>query len=595
MLEDISRNPLKCDPSHSTMFNSELPLAQQTLNVLATLSYRDRNLTGYLKNLAQGIQNVLETDWAVVTLCWDNSEKILASTVDLDVDSDEIYELHGTLTNTVVKIGCPLTVENFIEDTSQGIGPDGYQAYLGVPLRTSSGTIIGTICTFCQQARKFPPELIHLAELFAERAATAIDNHQLWQQQQQFNETLEAEVVKRTQELRAAQSKLMTINAELEQRVAERTAALTKLNAQLQDSEERLQRIFNASNDAIFVIDPSKDRILEANSQATKLLGYSRSELLETVRISTIHPQEMPQLLAFAESVLEIGQGWTNQLTCLTKSGHVLPAEISAATLEFNERICIVAIVRDISDRKRAEQALAALAEVGELASMIVHEVRNPLTTVMMGLNALHSTQLDERNNMRLALALGEAQRLESLLNEILLYAKPQTLQTTAVNLAQLTRDVVATLQAQPLAQKRSIILKNLPQTILVQGDADKLKQVLINLIGNACEAIDPGNAVTCHLEETLQQVHLRIHNGGDPIPAEILPKLTQPFFTTKNTGTGLGLPIVKRIVEAHQGLFKIESAAGSGTTITVIFNTVPNGEYLDDAEPNTVLHQVNH
>ncbi|MEM9806734.1 MAG: HAMP domain-containing sensor histidine kinase, partial [Cyanobacteria bacterium P01_D01_bin.56] len=223
-----------------------------------------------------------------------------------------------------------------------------------------------------------------------------------------------------------------------------------------------------------------------------------------------------------------------------------------------------------------------------------VHEVRNPLTTVMMGLNALHNTQLDERNTMRLGLALGEAQRLESLLNEILLYAKPQTLQTTSVNLAQLTRDVVATLQAQPLAQNRSIVLKNLPQNILVQGDADKLKQVLINLIGNACEAIDPGNTVTCHLEETLQQVHLRIHNGGTPIPADILPKLTQPFFTTKNTGTGLGLPIVKRIVEAHQGLFKIESTTGNGTTTTVTLNTLPNGKYLDDAEPN-VLHQVNH
>ncbi|MEM6255103.1 MAG: PAS domain S-box protein [Cyanobacteria bacterium P01_D01_bin.156] len=555
------------------MSTSEPILAQQALSVLATLSYRDRDLTGYLENLAKGIQGILGTDWAVVTLCWDNSEQILASTVDLGTDSNEIYELHGTLTGTVVKTGCSLTVENFIEDPSHGEGPEGYRAYLGVPLQTSSGTTIGTICTFCHQVRKFSPDLINLAELFAERAATAIDNHQLWQKQQQFNEALEAEVIKRTQELRTAQSKLMTINAELEQRVTDRTAELTKLNTQLQDSEERLRRIFNASNDAIFVIDPSSDRILEANPQAAQLLGYSRAELLETVQISTVHPEEMPQLLDFSQSVLKTGHGWTDQLTCLTKAGQVLPAEISAAPLEFNGQNCIVAIVRDISDRKRAEQALAALAEIGELASMIVHEVRNPLTTVMMGLTALKSIKLDERNNTRLALSLSEAQRLEALLNEILLYAKPQNLQTTPVNLTKLIADVVDTLQAQPVAQNRPIVLKIPSDAITIQGDMDKLRQVLINLISNACEAVNPGETVTCYLKENHHQTHLNIHNGGTPIPAEILPKLTQPFFTTKSTGTGLGLPIVKRIVEAHQGTFKIESTETTGTTTSVVFH----------------------
>lgn len=569
-------------PAPLTMSNSEHPLAQQTLNILASLSYRDRNLTGYLENLANGIQHILGTDWAVVTLCWDNSERILASTVDMGIDPDDIYELHGTLTDKVVQTGCPLTVENFTQDTSHGQGPEGYRAYLGVPLRTASGTTIGTICTFCQQSRQFSPELIQLAELFAERAATAIDNHQLWQQQQQFNKVLENEVVKRTQELRATQSELMTINAELEQRVAERTAELTQLNSQLQKSEERLRRIFDASNDAIFVIDTSSDRILEANPKATQMLGYSRQELLETVHISNIHPQEMPQLMAFSQSVLETGQGWTDQLTCLTKSGTILPAEISASTLEFAQRQCVVAIVRDISERKRleaeqkrAEQALAALAEVGELASMIVHEVRNPLTTVMMGLGALRHSQLSERDTRRLDLAASEAERLESLLNEILLYAKPQNLQATPVNLTELVTEVLTTLEAQPVATARPLLFKNVAEgTITIQGDADKLKQVLINLVSNACEAIEPGNAVTCSLETAPDQICLRIHNGGDPIPADVLPQLTKPFFTTKSSGTGLGLAIVKRIVEAHQGSLTIESAAATGTLTSVVFRT---------------------
>ena len=557
------------------MFPSESPLAQQTLSVLATLSYRDRDLSRYLKNLAQGVQTILGTDWAVVTLCWDNSEQILASTVDLGTNADDIYELHGTLTGTVVQTGCPLTVEDFVTDPSHGQGPEGYRAYLGVPLRTFSGDSIGTICTFYQQTRQFSPDQIALAELFAERAATAIDNHQLWQQQQKFNAALEAEVIKQTQELRAAQTELVTVNTELEQRVAQRTDELTRLNAQLQKSEERLRRIFNASNDAIFVIDPSSDRILEANPQASRLLGYSRDELLQSVRISTIHPQEMPQLLTFSKSVLAKGQGWTDQLTCLTKSGNQLPAEISASTLEFGGRLCLVAIVRDISDRKRAEQAQAALAEVGELASMIVHEVRNPLTTVMMGLGALRNSQLSKRDTLRLDLAASEAERLESLLNEILLYAKPQKLQTHQIDLTALTTEVLDTLRTQPSMAERLIVLKNTAGAIPIQGDTDKLKQVLINLVSNACEAILPGDAVTCYLETGLNQVQLRIHNGGDPIPPEVLPQLTKPFFTTKSSGTGLGLAIVKRIVEAHQGSLTIESSAATGTITTVVFKTV--------------------
>ncbi len=115
-------------------------------------------------------------------------------------------------------------------------------------------------------------------------------------------------------------------------------------------------------------------------------------------------------------------------------------------------------------------------------------------------------------------------------------------------------------------------MFKNSANQVTIQGDADKLKQVLINLVSNACEAIEPGNAVTCYLEPESDQVCLKIHNGGKPIPSDVLPKLTKPFFTTKSTGTGLGLAIVKRIVEAHGGSFTIESAVETGTIVSVVF-----------------------
>ena len=123
------------------------------------------------------------------------------------------------------------------------------------------------------------------------------------------------------------------------------------------ESEERFRKIFDHSNDAIFVIDPPQDKILDVNSKACEMLGYSRQKLI-SMSISDIHPYEMPKLQAFAKSVSKNGHGWTSELTCLTSKGEFLPAEMSASFIDLSGRSCMIALVRDISERKRAEEAL---------------------------------------------------------------------------------------------------------------------------------------------------------------------------------------------------------------------------------------------
>lgn len=141
--------------------------------------------------------------------------------------------------------------------------------------------------------------------------------------------------------------------AELSQSEAERGQA----GETLRESELRFHKIFNHSNDAILVIDPAQGEILDVNPRACGMLGYSREELLSTP-ITAIHPKEMPQLLAFAQSVFDKGYGWTNELTCMTKSDDTIPAEISASVIDIAGRTCLIAMVRDITERKRAEAAL---------------------------------------------------------------------------------------------------------------------------------------------------------------------------------------------------------------------------------------------
>ena len=399
--------------------------AQRILEVLSSLSYRADKLDEYLQQIACGVSQLVGLDWSVVTVCQDGQERVMASSIDLG-GGEQLYSLHGLLTETVMKTGCSLTVEDTLRNPEYGQPPDGYFSYLGVPLRTSQGEVIGTICSFHGQPRKFVAEEVRTVELFAERAATAIDNFRLYQQQRQFNERLEAEVARQTAELKTAHEQLI--------------------------EQERL-------------------------------------------------------------------------------------------------------------------------AAVGQFAAMIVHEIRNPMTTIRMGLNYFKKTHLSESAQERLSLSLDEVARLENLLNEILLYAKPQILQRTELDVNALIAGLLPLLKEMPESIGRSIQFTPFPDVVTVEGDKDKLKQVLINLVKNAYEAIDPGEVVICQVEQDTDanQVCIQVHNGGTPIPPDILPKMTQPFCSTKPEGTGLGLAIVKRIVDAHAGKLLIQSDETTGTTIQIL------------------------
>ncbi|WP_228021339.1 histidine kinase dimerization/phospho-acceptor domain-containing protein [Vasconcelosia minhoensis] len=136
------------------------------------------------------------------------------------------------------------------------------------------------------------------------------------------------------------------------------------------------------------------------------------------------------------------------------------------------------------------------LAAIGELATMIVHEIRNPLTTVQLGLDYFKKLDLPQSARVRLALAADEARRLTHLLQEILSYSKPQMLKLSKIEVDSLIQELLVPLQAAPAAQRRQIEYVPAPSPMQILGDRDKLKQVFINLIRNACEAVEPGETI---------------------------------------------------------------------------------------------------
>jgi len=236
-------------------------------------------------------------------------------------------------------------------------------------------------------------------------------------------------------------------------------------------------------------------------------------------------------------------------------------------------------MIRELDEsRRQLEKAHNKLVEserlraIGEFASSIVHEIRSPLHVVQMMLDFFDKQELADGGRKRLKLARTEVTRLTGLMSEILLYAKPQRLEREELDLAEALVDWIDAFEALPSAGERQIELHLSGQPVWIRADPDKVKQALINLVSNACEAAPKGESVRVHLDNNEDVSHVEVRNNGTPIPPEQLPRLTEPFFTTKQSGTGLGLAIVKRIMDAHEGLLSVTSSATAGTRVALSF-----------------------
>ena len=230
---------------------------------------------------------------------------------------------------------------------------------------------------------------------------------------------------------------------------------------------------------------------------------------------------------------------------------------------------------------KMAEQR--RLAAIGEFTSGIVHEVRNPLTTIGLALKYFSRLELDEDGTEWAEISARESGRMGRLLEDILLYSKPVQLDLTLINLVDFINDFMKTNKAigesKLLSFKLQLELSHSPHDnmdsdnqLLVKADSDRLNQILLNIYRNAIEAADKESVIQCTISNNFEArtVTIVINNQGEVIPEDILQRIGEPFFTTKTRGTGLGMGIVKRMVEAHSGYLTITSSKEDGTSIAI-------------------------
>lgn len=224
--------------------------------------------------------------------------------------------------------------------------------------------------------------------------------------------------------------------------------------------------------------------------------------------------------------------------------------------------------------RTRQEEDRDAL--VGTIASGLAHEIRNPLSSLRMNLQLLREdwdhpiTEREQKGRRKIDLLLRETERLEAILSDFLRFAAHHTLHLQKTDLNALAGETLDFLTTQ--AERARIRLRREFDSALPPVDADTnlLRQALLNLLINAQQAVGPGGEIAVRTSSNGQEVYLSVSDNGVGIPPENLDRIFNLYFSTRPGGTGLGLPMVKKIVEEHGGSVQVRSEVGKGSTFTL-------------------------
>lgn len=345
-----------------------------------------------------------------------------------------------------------------------------------------------------------------------------------------------------------------------------------KAEESLRASEERFYKIFNSSPNIMSITTYREGRFIVANERFLKVLGYSLEEIIghtaEDIRI-WVKPGRAEIMKMLQED------GLINNLECTLrkKSGEMFTSLYSAEIVHFNGEQHILSAVNDITERKRLEEEMARLERlnlIGEMAAGIGHEIRNPMTTVRGLLQLLGSKKDSIQYREYYDLMIDELDRANTIITEFLSLAKNRTVSKKMLNLNSIVEVLFPLLQADAMRTDKFIQLKvgDIPDLLL---DEKEIRQLILNLVRNGLEAMLPGGRITIKTYKEGGKVVLAVQDEGKGIEQGDLEKLGTPFFTTKDSGTGLGLAVCYSIAARHNASIRVETGL-NGTTFFVTF-----------------------
>jgi PAS domain S-box-containing protein len=372
---------------------------------------------------------------------------------------------------------------------------------------------------------------------------------------------------------------LERLNIELEHRVTERTEELRQSEAHHRERAELLE----LATEAIIVRD-LRGSIRFWNAGAETLYGWHREEVIGR-DLHQLLRTVFPTSRAETEHLLETNKSWHGNLTVHTKDGREL---VVATRKVFNrENDAVLEIMRDITAQMQAEEALRQaekLAAMGRVAGIIAHEINNPLEAITNAFYLLRNhPSLDEEAKYYASLAEQELQRASHITRQTLSFYRDSK-QPITVSVPDLLDNVIE-LQQRPISVNHIRLEKKYHSAGVVRGFPGELRQVFLNLIGNAIQAMPTGGTLRLRVADAVDPeterrgIAVSVIDTGAGIRPEDAKRLFQPFFTTKSAkGTGLGLWISKGIVQKYEGRIDFRSFRSGSATCTCFRVFLPAG-----------------
>jgi PAS domain S-box-containing protein len=328
-------------------------------------------------------------------------------------------------------------------------------------------------------------------------------------------------------------------------------------------------------------------RITLFNPAMEQLIGYWQGEVLGSqvggnylTFLSGVNP-----FVATLQSGQEAGYG---ELALLQRDGgrKLVAAKIVPLKDENGATVGALGLFNDLTSMRALEQErhrLAPLALIGEMAARLAHEIKNPLASMMSGLELLQRRlSYGEQEGRYFQRVLSEMKRLDMTIREMLAFSRPAPLQFAPVGSCDPLERALEALEPQMEASHVRVIRSYAPDLQPVVMDENQMEQVFLNLLLNAMQAMPEGGTLRVSVRQVTRPdlehelgaapafVEYIIQDSGVGIPESAISKIFDPFFSTKTHGTGLGLATVKKVIDGHQGHIRVQSQPGSGTMFTI-------------------------
>ena len=383
---------------------------------------------------------------------------------------------------------------------------------------------------------------------------------------------------------------------------------LEKSRNALKESEVKYREVVQTSVDGVISID-SQMKVGVWNNGAERIFGYTAEEMLGQTIMKIVperyRKEKKDGFVEFRKSGAGPVIGKTLELQGLGKDGTEIPVELSVSSKKMNETYIATAVVRDITERKQAEERLQEyseqleemveertkelldtqeqlvrsekLAVLGQLAGGVAHELRNPLAVMSNAVYYLSSiiTDADETTREYLEMISSEVGNAEGIVSDLLDFSRTRSLEREEVTASEL---VARVLEKRPSPEKVKVTTGIPPELPPVFVDPRQIGQVLGNLVANACHAMAEGGNLTISAQAEKKKVSLFIADTGCGISKENMEKIFEPLFTTRARGIGLGLAVSRNLVELNGGSIEVQSEEGKGSTFTV---TLPAKEVI--------------